>query len=118
MGMMSKAKTPEALIAEQSPEVAALLRASRAFVKKHQPQLSETIKWGGIAWVGQEVVCFAHPLDDRVEFGFFKATRLRDPKGVLSGTGKFVRTVKVRKRVDLRPKELAVLLKQAVAIDG
>jgi hypothetical protein len=117
MPMMSKAKTPEALIAEQTPETAALMRKMRAWVKKEQPQLKEAIKWGGIAWVGKGTVCYAHPLDDRVAFGFFRGTSLKDPERVLRGDGKYVRSVMVAKWADMRPKALAALLRQAVRID-
>ena len=116
--MMSKAKTADALVREQAPGLRAVMEKLRAFVKKRAPQLDEQIKWGGICWVGRGVVCYAHPLEDRVDFGFFKGAMLKDPKKILEGDGKFLRHVKVRKPSDIREKELAGMLGQALKADG
>jgi hypothetical protein len=114
---MSKAKTPEALIAEQAPEIGALMQKMRAWVHREQPQLKEAIKWGGIAWIGKSTVCYAHPLGDKVAFGFFRGTSLKDPQEVLEGEGKYVRSVMVRKWKDMRISEMAGLLQQAAKLD-
>ena len=115
--MMSKAKTPEALVQELGPEHQAIMGKLRSFVKKRAPKLEEQIKWGGICWVGRGIVCYAHPLDDRIDFGFFKGAQLKDPKKILEGSGKFLRHVKVRKLADIRDKELTGMLEQALAAD-
>jgi len=115
---MSKAKTADALVKEQSPGLRALMEKLRAFVKKQAPQLDERIKWGGICWVGRGVVCYAHPLGDRVDFGFFKGAMLKDPEGILEGSGKFLRHVKVRTLADIREGKLAGMLGQALKADG
>lgn len=115
--MMSKAKTPDALVQELAPEHQAIMGKLRSFVKKRAPKLEESIKWGGICWVGRGIVCYAHPLEDRIDFGFFKGVLLKDPKKILEGSGKFLRHVKVRKLADIRDKELSGMLEQAVAVD-
>jgi len=53
-----------------------------------------------------------------VDFGFFNGAKLKDPAGILDGTGKKLRHVKVREPKDIRQKEFKALLKQAVALDG
>lgn len=116
--MMSKAKTPDALVKELASEHRAIMGRLRAFVKKRAPKLDEKVKWGGICWVGRGVVCYAHPLEDRVDFGFFKGVKLKDPAGILEGDGKFLRHVKVRTPAGIREKDLAALLKQALIVDG
>ncbi len=115
--MMSKAKTPDALVKEQTPGLRAIFGRLRKFVKREAPELDEQVKWGGICWVGRGVVCYAHPLEDRVDFGFFKGVMLKDPKRILEGDGKFLRHVKVRKLADIRENELAGMLEQAVELD-
>jgi len=116
--MMSKAKTAKALVKELSPGLRTIMGRLRSFVKKKAPQLDEQVKWGGICWVGRGVVCYAHPLEDRVDFGFFKGAMLKDPGGILEGNGKFLRHVKVRQPADIREREFAVLLGQALKVDG
>ena len=115
---MSKAPTPDALEAELDPAPRALVRHMRAFVKKQAPQLKETMKWGGVCWVGNWNVCYAHAVGAEVYFGFIQGSSLKDPKKVLEGEGKFVRSVKVRKASEFPKTELAKLLKQAIALDA
>jgi hypothetical protein len=117
MAPMSKAKTADALVKELTPPLRAVMQRLRTFVKKRAPQLDEQIKWGGVCWVGDGVVCYAHPLQKHVDFGFFQGVRLKDPKGVLEGSGKFLRHVKVTAPSDIREREFAALLKQAIAVD-
>ena len=115
--MMLKAKTPDDLVKQVAPGLRKLMERLRTFVKKQAPQLEERVKWGGLCWVGRGVVCYAHPLDDRVDFGFFKGVMLKDRGKILEGAGKFLRHVKVRQPGDLRERELAGLLGQAIKAD-
>lgn len=113
----SKAKTADEYEKELSPRERAVVRALRAFVKKHAPHLREEMKWGGVAFMGNWIVCYCHALGTHVDFGFFKGVELKDPAKILEGEGKYLRHVKVRTPGDIREKELARLLKQAVALD-
>lgn len=113
----SKAKTADAYQQELSLSERAVVRALRAFVRKRAPGLREEMKWGGIAFIGNWIVCYAHALGTHVDFGFFKGTSLRDPAHILQGEGKYLRHVKVYKPSDIRERELARLLKQALALD-
>src|SRR5688572_2305868 len=114
---MSKAKTPEALLAEQSPALQKVMKKLSAFVESRAPKLTPAVKWGGVCWIGKGVVVYAHPLEDSVSFGFFKGARLKDPKGVLEGKGKFVRSINVKPPGTFPEREMAGLLKQAVELD-
>ena len=113
----SKAKTADAYEEELSPSERAVVRALRVFVKKHAPHLREEMKWGGVGFMGNWVVCYCHALGTHVDFGFFKGVELKDPAKILGGEGKYIRHVKVRTPADIREKEFAALLKQAVALD-
>lgn len=116
--MKAKGKDVEAFVAGIEPDKRALVEALRAFVKKQAPQLKEAIKWGNVCWIGKDNVCWIIVYKDHVDFGFFKGAALRDPKGLLEGTGKGLRHVKVFKPSDIRPGEFAGLLKQALALDA
>ena len=86
-------------------------------MKAQAPQLVEVMKWGNVCWVGKGNVCLVHVEDDHLDFAFFYGVSLPDPDGLLVGKGKFVRTVKVRKAADIRPRELAALVASAVSLD-
>jgi hypothetical protein len=55
---------------------------------------------------------------DHVDFGFFRGAELNDPKGLLEGTGKGLRHIKVFSPADIKEKEFTALLKQALALDA
>lgn len=116
--MKAKGKDVEAFVKAVEPGKRALVQALRAFVRKHAPHLKEAVKWGNITWVGADNVCWIIVYKDHVDFGFFKGAALKDPGGLLEGTGKGLRHVKVYKGADIKPKEFAQLLGQAVAMDG
>lgn len=101
---------------DQSPKTRAVLRALRAFVKGAAPQLVEAVKWGNGCWLlAATPICFAHVEPDHVQFGFFYGARLDDPRGLLQGSAKYVRHVKLRQPADLQPTAFKALLKQALA---
>jgi hypothetical protein len=101
-------------VAGQIPRNQAVIRALRTFVKRVAPQLQESVKWGNGCWVQQNApVAYVYSAPDHVQFGFFRGSALKDPKGLLRGEGKFVRHVKVRKRTDIAEKDFGTLLRQA-----
>ncbi len=114
---MSKAHDAVALLAELAPPLRAVVKRLRSFVRKHAPKLTEQIKWGSLCFVGRGIVCYAHALEQHVDFGFFQGARLDDPDRLLQGKGKFLRHVKVRKPADVKEKQLVPLLKQALRLD-
>jgi hypothetical protein len=101
-------------VAGQASRNQAVIRALRKFVKRVAPQLQESVKWGNGCWVQENVpVAYVYSAPDHVQFGFFRGSALKDPKGLLRGEGKFVRHVKVRKRTDIDEKDFGTLLRQA-----
>jgi hypothetical protein len=107
----------EAYVKGIEPKKRAHVTTLRKFVKKEAPQLREAIRWGNLSWLGTKDVCWVLVYDDHVDFGFHRGASLKDPKGLLEGTGKRLRHVKIREAKDIKPKEFAALLKQAVALD-
>jgi hypothetical protein len=102
---------------DQVPRNQAIIRALRRFVKRVQPKLSESVKWGNGCWIGSSgPVAYVYSEPEWVQFGFFGGSSLEDPKRLLEGKGKFVRHTKVRNLASLDEKAFAALLKQAVGI--
>jgi len=104
----------DAYLADQSPKNRTLIRALRAFVKRAEPKLVESVKWGNGCWLkGLAPVAYVYSEPDLVQFGFFRGASLDDPKGLLEGKGQYVRHTKVRKVGDIDEAAFARLLRQA-----
>ena len=102
-------------VAAQTPARQALIRGLRKLVKRGAPALVESVKWGNGCWLkGKKPVAFAYSSPDHVQFGFFAGSALKDPKGLLQGSGRYVRHVKIRATSDLDARALGALLRQAV----
>ncbi|MGH7562220.1 MAG: DUF1801 domain-containing protein [Gemmatimonadales bacterium] len=102
-------------LADQSPGNQVIIRALRRFVKRAEPGLSEAVKWGNGCWLGRNgPVAYVYSDTGYVQFGFFRGSSLRDPKGLLEGKGRYVRHTKVRDPSDIDERAFASLLRQAV----
>ena len=113
MKMKSHATFDEYL-ADQSPKNQAIIRALRKFVKRVEPGLIETVKWGNGCWVGTKgPVAYVYSDSGFVQLGFFRGSALTDPLGLLEGKGQYVRHIKVRSTAGIQEKAFAALLRQA-----
>jgi hypothetical protein len=83
-------------------------------VKRSEPGLKEAVKWGNGCWVNNKgPVAYVYSSDGYVQFGFFRGSSLRDPKGLLEGKGAYVRHTKVHEASAIDTRALAALLRQA-----
>jgi hypothetical protein len=116
MGTMRSYPSFEAYLDAQAPLQQAIIRRLRALVKRSAPRLLESVKWGNGCWVdGKAPIAYVYCAADHVQFGFMNGSALADPRGLLQGSGRFVRHVKLRRAADVAPRVLAALLRQAVA---
>lgn len=70
--------------------------------------------WGNGCWVGGSgPVAYVYSATGYVQFGFFRGSSLKDPKGLLEGSGKYVRHTKVRAPSGIDTRSFAALLHQA-----
>jgi hypothetical protein len=113
---MPKPATVAAYVAQVDEPVRPLFRAVRAFVRKHAPELQERIHMDVPTYWGSQALLYLADHSRHVNLGFTQGARLADPDGLLEGTGKSMRHVKVRSRDDLTP-ALARLVRAAVALD-
>ena len=99
---------------DQTSRNQAIIRALRRFVKRVEPGLNEAVKWGNGCWVGSNgPVAYVYSDTDYVQFGFFRGSSLKDPRGLLEGNGEYVRHVKVRGPSGIDERAFAALLRQA-----
>lgn len=98
----------------QAPGNQAIIRKLRRFVRRTEPALKESVKWGNGCWIGlRGPVAYVHAERGYVQFGFFHGSSLKDPKGLLEGKGQYVRHTKVRDPDAIDERALAALLRQA-----
>lgn len=81
---------------DQSPKNQRLIAALSGLVKKAAPEFTPTVKWGQGCWtLADAPKVYIHAEPDHVQFGFYAGSTLKDPDGLLAGSGKHVRHVKV-----------------------
>ncbi len=102
-------------LAGQKPAHQRIIRALRRFVKRVEPKLTESVKWGNGCWLkGKAFVSYVYSGPEYVQFGFVAGSRLKDPKKLLHGGGKYVRHLRVFKPSDIDRRYFAALLRHAV----
>ena len=114
---MKRYATFDEYFADQAPRNRSIIRALRKFVEREAPQLEESVKWGNGCWLkGKAPVAYVYSAPDHVQFGFFAGARLKDPKGLLRGEGKFVRHIRLLKLPGIDEPAFRALLRQAARL--
>jgi hypothetical protein len=98
---------------DQSAKNQKLIDALSGLVRKTSPELTRTVKWGQGCWIlGDAPRVYIHAEPDHVQFGFYAGSTLKDPEGLLVGSGKHVRHVKVFTTKGIPREALVALLEQ------
>ena len=108
------------VISSASPAIRAVAREARLLIADVMPGVTE------VPWVRQKAAgygvgprkmsehfCYVAPLAAHVNLGFFYGADLDDPEGLLEGTGKALRHIKLRTPEDLRRPAVRKILLQA-----
>jgi hypothetical protein len=112
-------KTSSTYVKDENPELRKVVRALRNFVKETVPGTKETVNaWGIPTFETKNPFCFYMVGKNHVTFGFHHGTSLEDSEGLLEGTGKNIRHVKLRKVEDLERKGLKGLVQAAARLEG
>jgi hypothetical protein len=100
---------------DQSARNRRLITALSELVEETAPAFTPTVKWGQGCWtLGDVPKVYIHAEPDHVQFGFYAGARLKDPDGLLVGSGKHVRHVKVFTTADIPRDALVALLQQVL----
>ncbi|MCL4393879.1 MAG: DUF1801 domain-containing protein [Chloroflexi bacterium] len=109
------------LVAKYSPQVRALTIKTRAFVLAILPSAVEKTYFGwSNSWYGNtdkssDAIFSISPQKEYVSLHFMRGTELPDPDGLLQGTGKKLRHVKIKSAAELKRPSLRKLARVAVA---
>ncbi|MBI5153805.1 DUF1801 domain-containing protein [Candidatus Poribacteria bacterium] len=118
MPATTKPRTVDDYIAAQGARWRPVLEALRALVRKAAPAAGEAIKWGMPTYAQNGLLCYLSVTKNHVLLGFYRGVELHDPGGLLEGTGKGMRHVKVRSAADIRKRCFANWVKQAVELNA
>lgn len=103
----------ESYVASARPGVQAVLRELLALVRQTLPEAEETIKWGRPVFSGGRDVCYLAKAREHATLGFYGGAELDDPAGILEGTGRKLRHVKVGVGADIPRSTLESFLRAA-----
>lgn len=79
------------------------------------PDTNERIMYGGIMFsLNSEDFGGLFVRKNHISFEFAKGFIMKDPNGFLEGSGKFRRHLKIRTEEDIKNKEVAIFVKQAL----
>ncbi|MEO1020475.1 MAG: DUF1801 domain-containing protein [Pseudomonadota bacterium] len=94
---MPKHETIDEYIADCTEVVAPLMEALRTFINKTMTGATEGMSYGAPVFFNarKAPVIYLYGSKDHVNFGFLKSAKLSDPKGILQGSGRPSKHVKI-----------------------
>lgn len=108
------------LLKKYPPGTRQLVRQMRAVLLKKIPDEKVYLGWSSVYYTftgsPKNLVIAIGPMPDRINLYFGRGADLADPQGLLEGTGKKMRHVKVYDAKQIRSRALAALIKSAVAL--
>jgi len=94
-----------------------MVSALRELVLEGAPEAEESIKWARPAYEYNGALCYIMAFKNHVNLGFSRGTDLSDPLGILEGSGKEMRHVKVTTLEGILADALKDLVREAVALN-
>ena len=110
----------ERFFCSYEPEVQDLARGARALLRRLVPDAEEKLlrPWKTVAYGRARKFCAISPHKSWVNLQFHSGASLPDPSGLLDGTGKAMRHVKLTLPRDLERRALAKLVRAAAELAG
>ncbi len=94
--------------------------ALRALLRDAAPDAREALSYAMPVWIGRRIFAYLNGNQKGITFSFVYGTQLADPAGLLKGSGKTARFVRLKSVAQLQAHEAALrdLIQQAVALDA
>jgi hypothetical protein len=114
-----KTKQRSPYLEKDNPTLQKVVRGLRSLVKAAVPGTKITVNsWGIPTFGAKDPFCYYMVGKNHVTFGFHYGTSLDDPQGLLEGSGKNLRHVKLRAVEELQRKGLKELVLAAARLKG
>jgi len=110
-------KSVEGYIASLEPWQAEIARKVRTIVRESAPQARESFKWAQPVYEMNGPFAYIKAFKSAVNFGFWRGADLRDPQGLLQGSGEKMRHVKLNNPDEIDAAALADFVQQAVELN-
>ncbi len=91
-----------------------VIRALDEVITSSAPKLTSSLKWGNLTYSGSANVCSIVAHAQHINVQFFQGVHLADPRGLLVGTGKEMRHIKITSESDIDAGYLKALVVDAV----
>ena len=105
-------------VEKKGPKLLPVAEGLRRLVKKTVTGVKESVNpWKIPTFASNGPICFFMAGKNHVTFGFLRGTVLKDPAGLLEGTGKNLRHVKLWVVEDLKRPELKRLIAEAAKLN-
>ena len=114
---MAEQKTSKAWMAALEPPLRAIADTLVRIIKRAEPEISDSIKWGNPVYEKQGLVCYLTATKAYVSLGFFRGAELADPEGSLDGKGKKLRHIKLGELCDVRTELISAWVKEAAKLN-
>jgi hypothetical protein len=113
---VKRAPAIEAWMQDHSDELGAIAQRWFEVMRNCGDDVRELLHDGHpTACVGDAAFAYVNAFKAHVNVGFFRGAEIADPSGILEGTGKFMRHVKLRPESDVDASALTALIQTAYA---
>jgi hypothetical protein len=116
---MGKYKTIEEYTKDQDKDQGAIVDELVSIVIKAAPKGKKGIKWSQpVFWDDNGPFCFIKAHKNHVNIGFWRGAEMEDSKGLLEGTGKKMRHIKIIDKQDIVNGAITDFVKQGVKLNN
>jgi hypothetical protein len=110
-------KTVDSYIAGLEESKAGIVTRVRKIVLEAAPQVKESIKWAQPVYESNGPFAYIKAFKNDVNFGFWRGVDIKDPKGLLQGSGSKMRHVKLTSLDDVDESTFADFVRQAIELN-
>ena len=110
-------KTVDTYIAGLEDWQAQIVSSVRQIINQAAPEADEAIKWAQPVYSSNGPFAYIKAFKNSVNFGFWRGVDLKDPKGLLEGSGDKMRHVKLSSTDQIDQAAFSDLINQAVQLN-
>lgn len=110
-------KTVDAYISGLEDWQAEIVSSVRQIVRDAAPEAEEAIKWAQPVYSSNGPFAYIKAFKNSVNFGFWRGVELKDPEGLLQGSGDKMRHVKLTTTEDIDAVTLSDFIVQALQLN-
>lgn len=111
------AKSVEEYISSLEDWKGEIVAELREIILEVSPEITESIKWAQPVYESKGPFSYIKAFKNAVNFGFWRGVDLKDPKGMLQGSGEKMRHIKITKLDEIDRKSFGDFVRQAIKLN-